>query len=95
MTPQPKTCERCIPEVTDSGSPLGVILCPRHASAELLYEAAKVFLPICIRDGCGQYAIWINSMTGLRACDDHKKDSSYINGDTEALRAAIAAYEGK
>jgi hypothetical protein len=93
---QPKTCGKCVEtvEIGAWGAETRTIeLCPRHASVDSLYEAAKVFLPICIRDGCEQYAIWINSMTGLRLCDDHKKDSSYIDSDAEALRAAIKEYE--
>lgn len=43
MTPQPKTCGECRPIVSGA---IGVCieLCPRHASAEALYEAAKAVM---------------------------------------------------
>jgi hypothetical protein len=46
MTPRPKTCEECkTVELTPAPNAINgrfaVELCLRHASAELLYEAAK------------------------------------------------------
>jgi hypothetical protein len=44
MTPQPKTCGECKPTAWDGEFRGAVFLCPKHASAELLYEAAKAIL---------------------------------------------------
>jgi len=44
MTPQPKTCGECRPlieKVDGYSTAYGVELCPRHAAATDLYEAAK------------------------------------------------------
>lgn len=40
MTSQPKTCGECRVQRAPESEPRAVTLCPRHASAEKLYEAA-------------------------------------------------------
>jgi hypothetical protein len=77
MTPQPKTCMNC-QDIYDI-----VHLCPRHASVDKLYEAAKAIS-----------AEWVDSDELI----EHRKRWGDKDGQTArilALRKAIQAYESK
>lgn len=56
-----------------------------------LKSALRRFIPKCAR--CGSNAKWIGSMTGVRMCDEHKRESSYIDEDVAVAIAALLSQE--
>lgn len=87
MTPQPQTCGDCREKRTGDAPPYTeIVLCPRHAAADDLYEAAKA-ITNAYQAKCDDWDQWC----GRADCSLCGNGAALI----ESARAAIAAYEGK